>query len=458
MPGRIIRFAETHSRAVLFTLLALALLFGLREALSTGNLLRGWDAADYDNVATNLLAGKGFVREGTGEILGKPVEFRLRGHRPPAYPLFLALVYRISNHNVRVVYILQALLLALTGYVVYRLALLCFCRRAPALLTLLLYSVYLPMHRLVGQISTEVLQVFFLVRWMQTLGTRPLALSALCLGLAILTRPTPFLLPFVLLFLFAAAPLPTWRSRARAFSVFGLLTLAVISPWMLRQAVLFETFVPVTTGGGITLWEGTGAAGGRTVPGWALPSVPDEIVAEFGGFMDACATGYSREVELDRAARARARTWIRRHPGRYARLTLIKAPKFWLGLDFERARPLDPISPKSVIGLLMEVILLGAAVAGALRAARKRSVFFLGPASVILYFSFVHMFPYVLHRYSLPVHPLIMLFSAAGILALVERRFKQDVDPESGRPHEPESALGMREETCEEKEVLISRL
>ena len=453
---RIGRFIERRSRHLLALLLGLTLLFGLREAWLAGNVLHGWDAADYDNMATNLLAGKGFVHEIAGDLRGEPVEIRLRGHRPPAYPLFLASLYTLFGHHARAVYLAQALLFTLLGYIVYRLALLCFARRLPALLTILMYAFYLPLHGIIARISTEILfmlfltlEVWFLVCWLRTPRHRPLVLSAVFLGLATLTRPTPFLLPFFLLFLFLAAPLPSWRHRVRAFAVHLLIALAVISPWMVRQAMTFGTFVPVTTGGGITLWEGTAAASGWTTPGWTRPDVPEEAMREFGEYINAGPTGYSREIELDRMARQRAIEIIRGNPGRYARQTLVKAPKFWLGLDFETQTPLDPVSARSVTGLLINMLLLVFAMVGAFRLVRARAGLFLIPALVILYFNLVHMFPYVLHRYSLPIQPLVMLFSAAAGAAILDKTFGRRPDPDSQNPlaqKPPEEAP--KEECC----------
>ena len=48
------------------------------------------DTSDYDEIAINLLLGKGFVA--TGNWFG----FELRSWRPPLYPMFLASLYGLK--------------------------------------------------------------------------------------------------------------------------------------------------------------------------------------------------------------------------------------------------------------------------------------------------------------------------------------------------------------------------
>jgi 4-amino-4-deoxy-L-arabinose transferase-like glycosyltransferase len=401
---------------------------GFREALRTGPHLMGWDSADYARMAENLLAGQGFVYDGVADIRGEDVEFRIRGHRPPLYPMLIAALFGLSDSNPASIYILQAILLIATASMLYGAARYCLGSGLPALLVLALYAFYLPMLQTVNQVGTELIfafllmaHVLFLVRWRRDAQWRTLVIAAVLLGLTILTRPTTFLLPLFYLPLFLIQGSRPWKARWTAFAVHALVAFALLSPWMVRQANMFGTFVPVTTGGGITLWEGTGPAGGWTIPGWARPEVPDGTVREFRDLLDASERGYTAEVELDRLARRKALEIIRADPLHYARVTMVKAPKFWLGLDFETLRPLGRTNLRTLLGLAMKIGMLVLAVVGAFRVVRRREFAFAVPGLVVLYVNLVHLFPYVLHRYSLPIHPLVMLFSGAGMLAIFER-------------------------------------
>lgn len=66
------------------------------------------DSAQYDEYARNLLAGKGYV-------CGKG----LFAHRPPGYPLFLALIYSVFSYSLFAVKIVQCFLNALTCVITY---------------------------------------------------------------------------------------------------------------------------------------------------------------------------------------------------------------------------------------------------------------------------------------------------------------------------------------------------
>jgi hypothetical protein len=78
------------------------------------------------------------------------------------------------------------------------------------------------------------------------------AVAGLLWGLAVLTRET------VLYFLPLAALWLAWRRRGggRRAAVLLATALLVILPWTLRNWLVFETFVPVSTAGALNLWQG----------------------------------------------------------------------------------------------------------------------------------------------------------------------------------------------------------
>jgi len=102
------------------------------------------------------------------------------------------------------------------------------------------------------------------VRGIAAEKSEPVRLVAMgvLIGIGVWVRPNVLLLgPFAALFLFFLLG----RDR-RALILSGLMaltSLAVVSPITLRNWLVLGEFVPVSTNGGITLWQGVADAGGR---------------------------------------------------------------------------------------------------------------------------------------------------------------------------------------------------
>lgn len=111
-----------------------------------------WDPAHYTLLARNIVEGNG-VSNGPGH----PTAFR-----PPLYPTVLSLVFRAVGERYRAVYLLQAVLYALTvtgsAWLAYRIA-----GRRSMLLTGILASVNPSALGLAGMLMTETLFTFILV-------------------------------------------------------------------------------------------------------------------------------------------------------------------------------------------------------------------------------------------------------------------------------------------------------
>ena len=104
-----------------------------------------YDGVDYDLLARNLLASKGYA------LYSGPTAFR-----PPGYPLFLAGLYAAGEGSLAILRGLQAVLGAATCAVAYRIARLLFSRRA-ALLAALLVAVHPVLLYLCGIVYPELL-------------------------------------------------------------------------------------------------------------------------------------------------------------------------------------------------------------------------------------------------------------------------------------------------------------
>lgn len=80
------------------------------------------------------------------------------------------------------------------------------------------------------------------------------ALAGLLWGLAVLTRETVlYFTPLVALYLLGRRPERGSLKRAAAFALVALVS---VSAWTLRNWTLYRAFIPVSTAGGLNLWQG----------------------------------------------------------------------------------------------------------------------------------------------------------------------------------------------------------
>jgi 4-amino-4-deoxy-L-arabinose transferase-like glycosyltransferase len=242
--------APTIPAAVwLILLLALALRIGY--VVVTPDYALVHDARDYDNAAQSIARGDGYPTS-----RGRPTAFR-----PPAYPVLLAGVYKVagvegaSEHaRVRAGRILgifiSTLIVALIGVVAAQL-----WGRRVALAAMALAAVYVPLIVVGAAVMSEPLFAALLLgalaaairhrrsrhRW------RWVVVAGVLGGLTILTRANALVL-LLPLGLAVWTGRPRFSPRALATpAVLVVLALLTVSPWTIRNAVVFDRFIPVST-------------------------------------------------------------------------------------------------------------------------------------------------------------------------------------------------------------------
>lgn len=208
------------------------------------------DPFDYHDYAVHL-ADQGRFVDGAGHL----------ALRMPGYPAFLALLYLAFGHaSLWPVAIVQSLLGALACLALYAVARKLYgapwgalCGAAAALA----YDLIAPSGRILSESLASPLVCFFFAAWFLP-SRRPYlwaAASGAVLGVLVLTRPEfgPFAAAFFLL-----APRfvkgQTWRLRHAAVGL-GVLAVA-LSPWIVRNAIVFHRFVPGCLDGPISLYRG----------------------------------------------------------------------------------------------------------------------------------------------------------------------------------------------------------
>jgi 4-amino-4-deoxy-L-arabinose transferase-like glycosyltransferase len=387
-------------------LLALALrVFVLRTVvvsypqgwLFTRGLEMGW-------LANSLLAGKGLASP-FGTPTG-PTAFVA-----PGYPILIAGIFRLFGANsvasAVVVMALQIVFNLITIWLMMRIARTLFNQRT-ASITGLIWAVSPPllwMQTIFWDTSLAICLLTGVVAFALHLRARMtnplwLLLGALCAVTALINPAMLFALGAIVLWL--AFQQPTCELRG---VLLATLTFAVVfSPWPLRNARVFHAFIPLRTTVGFEMWMGNrpGATG-----------YLDESL--FPAFNPQELNDYKTRGELGYTAHksALARQFILDHPATFARLTLTRILRYWLGTGNDKGSPIFALHAifTSALGLFGLGLLV-----------RRRRY-----APAILFALPLLLFPlpyYISHaefRYRLGVDTLLSILAAHAIVALASR-------------------------------------
>ena len=263
-------------------------------------------------------------------------------------------------------------------------------------------SFYPPFTWCSERILTEVPYTFFVVltlfllvrawkhpRWHNSL------LAGIFLGLSLLIRPIMlWFIPLFLVFDFLKERKPYKGFMIRLAVFIGAIILCLV-PWIVRNAIQFKTFIPLSTSGGNPLLIGTYYNYNRT---------------------DAFPQGKS-ELETDRLqkelARKRFFTELKKSPFKYSMWYLQKIRSMWaLSYGIYDGWNLPPIW-RATVQLFHRIMVLGC-ILGILIAV----LYFKKPWLLIIFFLFYHtmiLVPFIgIPRYSFPMMPIACAVSALG--------------------------------------------
>jgi len=390
-------------------LLILVAAFAVRAAFVTlkPSSLDYPDEVSYNTVANNFLDGKGLI-----------LSDRLKIHRTPGYPLFLAAVYALAGRqNLLAVALIQALVGTASVAVIFLTAARLFDRTA-ALAAGAIAAAY-PFHiYFTPLILTETLFTFLLLALVASLVALAtehsrgrlaawLAAAACSAGAAVMVKPS--VLPLIALM--APAALLTFKPARRGAAVAAALLVGTgvfLAPWAIRNERISGHLVLTTLWTGKSLYEAVGpqADGG--------PAMDKIRLAEPPG---------ADEYEFNRYYLEQAKKEIRKSPARFFKLALVKFTRFW---------NIFPNSPahRAWYHKLISAIFVGPIVAAAIIGVWRN----LGAwrawwplAAAPLVFTMLHMVFVASVRYRTPVMGCMMVL-AVGAFGAVGRKEPHDED------------------------------
>lgn len=214
------------------------------------------DARAYDSIAMNLATGYGF-KEDRNQSYQTDLAIIRAG---PGYEFFLAGLYKVFGHQYAIVWIVQAMLHALSAYIIFLI-----CRKifnnegqTIGLAAALLFGWHPDLIEAAAMLMTETLYLFLIIVsiWFFAEFMRcpekirySVYLGAV-LGLAILNRPPVILfVPIMSMFYFAK------KYYCALFILIFVIT-GMLAPWAMRNYFIYNQFIPTTLIGEYNVWLG----------------------------------------------------------------------------------------------------------------------------------------------------------------------------------------------------------
>ena len=270
------------------------------------------DARAYDVIAQNILSGKGFIEQG-----GNHDTSLLRVG--PIYEYFLAGIYKVFGYHYELVWIIQAILHALSAYLIYLICLSIFKnsekKEKIGLWAAVIFGFYPDLIEISAMLMTETLYLFFVCllvyiffKYLDSPSKLLLVSLGVVSGLAVLARPPMlFCLPIVVFYFLKNKK---WKETA----IYILIMCAIFTPWAVRNYNIYGATMPFGQAGALNFWIGNhvGANGEQ------------ETNQEISNFINT-----HNVVEIGNESISQFENFIFSHPVEFIGLTFSRANKYF---------------------------------------------------------------------------------------------------------------------------------
>lgn len=396
---KVVGFLDRHFAVLL--ILSFAAIHLLYHRVPVDSRSQSWSGENY-NIATSIVHGKGFADPFA------PLETGPSAFVAPPFPYLLAGVFWLAGTNTpraaRLSIFLQALIFAGTVcllYAIVQAAFSTFCARLAALIWLIspnrigLTSTYF-LSEVGLSVFSLLLTVFALIRFKETPARNAATLAGLAIGFAILCLPVMAVaLPLFAHVLYALARRRTSHPLI-APAIALTLCSAILTPWMVRNYVVFGTVVFIKSNFSQALYDANRDEKGEGFMLLYTSKAERALMQRMG------------EIPYMRFSLQRALAWIRGHKREFLVRCLRRGFMFWV------ANPARGL--KRWIWNLYQIPFLLSSTLGLWRHWGRSPITKFCCAILITVPSVYYLTAFAdEHRYRLPLEALLTVFASAAL-------------------------------------------
>lgn len=379
----------------------------------------------YHVKGIELSQGKGFLNGIYPTYAGNPEQ--PTAFRPIGYPGTLALLYLVFGTNLLVGKLFNVFLSALIMFLTYKLALKFFNSKV-AIITLIIYA-FSPLAIAYNSIHcSEIIfsAVLMLSVYLFFNKNNPI-LIGLLIGYITLIRPIGAFIPLIFGIFILIKNDYTVKQKIKYVISFGIAVGLVVSPWLIRNYIVFGEPVFSTNGGYVFYVNNNdNAVGGWSDP-YKYPNSPFLKYRTENGF---------DEIAIDKIGNELAIEWIKKNPGKFLNMAILRMTNsYWHKTDDIRWSMVIDLNTwhkqtSKAVKLqkalyrpfnLMLFIFIGFAL---VRLIRTRKIDFI--TFILLIFAYFNAMMFVLEgnsRYVFPLHPIYSMGVAYLIFLVLKSAF-----------------------------------
>lgn len=350
--------------------------------------------------------------------------------RPPAFIVFMGLVYRFFGESQNIYMFFQSLFLGILACLVYLISFETFKSRKIALFTGLITIVfptclwYVPRHWIELMFATFViLMVWSASKALSTPTIRNMVVFGIAAGLTSLCKSVVVLFPLFL----GLAVLFLRLLRIRPFeklkkgTLVGLILiptmtmLLVIAPWTIRNRIVSGKWLLVSSNAGVEFFRGNiFAENNLFLPQNNIKDFWPEVIAREDEILREHGNLHPTSIEKDEIFNPIMKNYILHRPLDFALKIVKQIPAFWIcGETTFKSLAFLAIALPTIILFIMGFI-----------STRKKSYFANTAVIFIVYFNLIYAAVLALGRYSMPVYPLMLIFAVYAVFDIFNGKKK----------------------------------